>query len=92
MVGDPYETMKKWTATVPNDGLIRYYIASNVERVAVVGTKALSEVLVQKAYDFEKPEMIRAALARVTGVGILLAEGEEHKVGSSSSRSSVGSG
>lgn len=53
---------------------------ANIERVAVTTPKALGEVLVTNAYDFEKPELVRQALLRITGDGILLAEGEEHKV------------
>lgn len=41
--------------------------------------KALAEVLVQRNYDFVKPERLRNGLGRLLGVGILLAEGDEHK-------------
>lgn len=41
--------------------------------------KALGEVLVQRNYDFIKPERIRNSLGRLLGVGILIAEGDEHK-------------
>ncbi|KAI1280220.1 cytochrome P450 [Xylaria sp. FL0933] len=71
--------MRHWAATVPNDGIIRYKGLFNQERLLILSPKALSEVLVTKVYDFEKPEPIRFSLARVLGVGILLAEGEEHK-------------
>ena len=63
-----------------NDDLLRYYVVGNLERVMCTSPKALSELLVTKVYDFEKPEIIRESLRRVTGDGILLAEGEEHKV------------
>ena len=43
--------------------------------------KALAEVLVQKNYEFIKPQRLRDGLGRLLGVGILLAEGDEHKVG-----------
>ena len=41
--------------------------------------KALAEVLVSKNYEFIKPAPVRHALSRVLGVGILLAEGDEHR-------------
>ncbi len=41
--------------------------------------RALAEVLVSKNYDFVKPSMVRYALSRFLGVGILLAEGDEHR-------------
>ena len=51
----------------------------NQERILVTSPKALAEVLVTKNYDFVKPGLFRQGLARILGVGILLAEGEEHK-------------
>lgn len=48
-------------------------------RVAPTNAKTLGEVLVQKNYDFVKPATFRQGLARLLGVGILLAEGDEHK-------------
>lgn len=73
--------MAEWIKTVPNDGLIRYYIVGNLERVMLTSPKALAEVLVHKVYQFPKPEFVRLNLGQVTGHGVLLAEGEEHKVG-----------
>lgn len=64
---------------MPNDGLIRYLGLLNQERVLVSSPKALAEVLVTKNYDFIKPGMIRFSMSRILGVGLLLAEGDEHK-------------
>lgn len=72
--------MRDWANEVPNDGLIRYLHWFNNERVLITSERALSEVLVTKNYDFIKPNLIRTGLARILGVGILLAEGDEHKV------------
>ncbi len=72
--------MLKWTNEVPNDGLIYYNYLLNAERLLITTPKALSEVLVHKNYDFIKPSLMRNGLGRILGVGILLAEGEEHKV------------
>lgn len=46
----------------------------------VTNPKALSEVLVQKSYDFAKPGSLRLGLGRILGIGLIVAEGEEHKV------------
>ncbi|KAL4785258.1 cytochrome P450 [Aspergillus varians] len=76
----PFEDMLKWTESVPNNGLLRYYVVGNMERVLVATPKALSELLVQNAYDFPKPEAMRRSLGRIAGKhGILLVEGFEHK-------------
>lgn len=45
----------------------------------ITSPKALSEVLVTKNYDFVKPDHVARGIGRLLGVGVLLAEGEEHK-------------
>ena len=40
----------------------------------------LSEVMTQRSYDFIKPPELRNGLGRILGVGVILAEGEEHRV------------
>ncbi|KAH8688726.1 cytochrome P450 monooxygenase [Talaromyces proteolyticus] len=69
-----------WRETIPNDGLIRFYLVGGRERLLVTSAKALSEILVTKASHFVKPEFVRRRLYYVTGNGLLLAEGEEHSV------------
>jgi hypothetical protein len=77
----PFEDLIEWTKSVPNNGLLRYYLFGNMERILVYSPKALSELLVQNSYEFEKPEMMRRSLSRIAGKsGILLVEGLEHKV------------
>ncbi|PYH45038.1 cytochrome P450 [Aspergillus saccharolyticus JOP 1030-1] len=72
--------MRQWLEEIPNDGLIRYYMAGNIERLIVTNPKGLSEILVTRAYDFEKPPLVQASLGRITGEkGVLLVEGAEHK-------------
>jgi cytochrome P450 len=51
----------------------------NSERLLIVSPKGLSEVLTTKNYDFIKPAQFATSLGRLLGIGILLAEGEEHK-------------
>ncbi|KLU82080.1 cytochrome P450 97B3 [Magnaporthiopsis poae ATCC 64411] len=71
--------MVDWFNSIPNDGLIRYLSILNLERLAPTSAKALQEILVTKNYDFEKPSDFRHTIGRILGVGILLAEGDEHK-------------
>ncbi|CAK7220022.1 hypothetical protein SCUCBS95973_004016 [Sporothrix curviconia] len=68
-----------WINSIPNDGLIRYLGLFNQERLLITKPKALAEVLVSKNYDFVKPGQVRHALSRILGVGVLLAEGDEHR-------------
>ncbi|KAE8131093.1 putative cytochrome P450 monooxygenase [Aspergillus pseudotamarii] len=79
IVDTPHALMKEWAKTVPNDGILRYYIVGNMERLTITSPAVLSEILVSKAYDFAKPLVIQQALRRVLGNGILIAEGEVHK-------------
>lgn len=65
---------------IPNDGIIRYLGLFNTERLLITSPKALGEVLTKKNYDFIKPDQIARGLGRLLGIGILLAEGDEHKI------------
>lgn len=71
---------RDWIVSVPNDGLLRYFWFFNIERVVVVSPQAMAEVLVTKNYTFPKPSRVRESIARVLGFGVLLAEGDEHKL------------
>ncbi|KAI1481981.1 cytochrome P450 [Daldinia eschscholtzii] len=71
--------MREWVANIPNEGLIRYRFIFNTERILVTGPKALADLLVTRSYDFVKPSNVRFGLSRLLGVGVLLAEGDEHK-------------
>ncbi|TLS26501.1 hypothetical protein PpBr36_05308 [Pyricularia pennisetigena] len=71
--------MVEWVHTVPNEGVIKYKGFFNRERLLPVSPKALAEVLVTKNYDFAKPAQMRTTIGRILGIGILLAEGDEHK-------------
>ena len=71
---------RKWINEVPNEGLIHYRNLFNEGRIMPTTPKALAEVLVQKNYEFIKPLQVRAGIGRILGVGILLAEGDEHRM------------
>ncbi|OAL38606.1 hypothetical protein AYO20_02256 [Fonsecaea nubica] len=70
---------RRWAQEIPNDGLIRYLHLYNRERLLVTNPKGLAEVLNTKSYEFIKPELLRTGIGRVLGVGVLLAEGDDHK-------------
>ncbi|KAF2760438.1 cytochrome P450 [Pseudovirgaria hyperparasitica] len=71
--------MKAWLDDIPNEGLIYYRSAFNAERLLPTTPKAIGEVLVSKSYEFIKPKQIREGLGRLLGIGVLLAEGDEHR-------------
>lgn len=70
---------RDWSEQVPNDGIIRYLDMFNSEILIPVSPKALAEVLVQRPYEFIKPPGLVTGLGKILGVGVFLAEGEEHK-------------
>lgn len=73
------QPQREWLNTIPNEGLIRYLGMFNAERLLITSPKGLGEVLTTKSYEFIKPATVRG-IGRILGVGILLAEGEEHKI------------
>lgn len=71
---------REWMQTIPNDGLIYYTSFLNAPRVLVTNPEGLREVLSSKSYEFVKPNQVIRAVARILGMGILFAEGDEHRV------------
>ncbi|PWY95015.1 cytochrome P450 [Aspergillus sclerotioniger CBS 115572] len=68
-----------WVNSIPNNGLIRYRTLLNSDRLLVTSPEAFAEVLTTKCYDFKKPRWLVNELKQVLGVGLLLAEGNEHQ-------------
>ena len=76
----PVELARQWVKTVHHNGLIRFYVTGNRERILVLSPKGISDLMVSRSYDFERSEIARIQLGAVTGEGLLLAEGDVHKV------------
>jgi hypothetical protein len=74
------EPQRDWIDQVDNDGVLYYRWIFNEPRVLITSPKALGEVLVQRSYEFVKPERVRIGIGKLLGIGVLLAEGDEHKV------------
>lgn len=51
---------------------------SQADRLFTTDTKALHHIL-QKSFDYQKPEFVRWSLARVVGHGLIVVEGEKHR-------------
>ncbi|KAL8777119.1 MAG: hypothetical protein Q9213_008000 [Squamulea squamosa] len=75
-IGQP---LRRWNNEVPHQGMIRYLDFFNRERLLVLGSRALTEVLIQKPYDFTKPPQFARGIGNILGVGLFFAEGDEHK-------------
>ncbi|KAF5665631.1 cytochrome P-450 monooxygenase [Fusarium denticulatum] len=78
---DPYcSPVRQWNETVPNDGLLRYLGFFNAERIVLTSPDALYEVLVTQNYSFPKPASLRETAGRFLGIGLILSEGDAHKL------------
>ncbi|KAF2672057.1 cytochrome P450 [Microthyrium microscopicum] len=73
------EAYKHWVNSIPNDGLIRFRVLLNQERILLSSPAAVREVLVTKCYDFDKDFQSNSLVREILGNGLLLASGEEHK-------------
>jgi cytochrome P450 len=71
---------EQWINNVPNQGLIRYFGFLNMERVLVTSPEAVREVLQEKPYDFEKQYAQKTHLQRIAGQGLVVVEGDVHKL------------
>jgi len=69
----------EWMREIPNDGLIYFRGLFNSDRLLITDPKALSEILVTKSYDFEKPVPLRNFLRKILGDGLIIVEGDIHK-------------
>ncbi|KAK2675419.1 Cytochrome P450 superfamily [Fusarium oxysporum f. sp. vasinfectum] len=66
--------------TVPNHGFLRYLGFFNAERIVLTSPEALHEVLVTQNYSFPKPASLRETAGRFLGIGLILSEGDAHKL------------
>lgn len=62
------------------EGLVRYRSLLGFERLLIVSPEALADVLIHKSYEFRKPPFVVRLLKQILGRGILLAEGNEHRI------------
>jgi cytochrome P450 len=75
----PSPKLYTWLTTIANDGLLRYPGILGSYRLIPSSPKVLSELLVTKSYDFQKPEQGRTILRLALGDGLVVAEGDLHR-------------
>ncbi|KAF5983164.1 cytochrome P450 monooxygenase / cytochrome P450 monooxygenase [Fusarium bulbicola] len=71
---------RHWSRTIDNNGLLKYKHLFNQERLVVTSPEGLKEVLGQNSYDYVKPHLLRAMVGKILGYGLLLSEGDVHKM------------
>ncbi|TID14283.1 pisatin demethylase / cytochrome P450 monooxygenase [Venturia nashicola] len=75
----PVPEIEEWIDTLPHNGLIRYYGLFNRERLFIASPEAAKDLLSTSVYKFIKPELQRALVYNISGHGLLILEGSEHK-------------
>lgn len=75
----PVPEIEEWIDKIPHDGLIRYYGLYNRERLLIVSPEAAKDLLTTHVYNFIKPDLQRALVNNISGHGLLILEGAEHK-------------
>jgi cytochrome P450 len=70
----------EWMNSIPNDGLLFFRGVLGAEYLVVTGTQGLRDVLFSRAYDFEKTSAFRRYTRRFLAAGLVVQEGEAHKI------------
>ncbi|GAB5591016.1 Cytochrome P450 4V2 [Umbelopsis nana] len=60
-------------------GIIRYHGLFNEPRVLVSDPELLKQILVTHQYEFKKPKQLAEFIGKILGIGLLVAEGDEHR-------------
>lgn len=66
--------------SVSHWGVVRYLTFFNQERLVVYDPASLADLLVKNCYMFRKPSFLADPLRIIIGNGLLLSEGENHKI------------
>lgn len=74
------KTALTWMKQFPDAEMIRILGPFNVPMVVLCGAHSLRDVLNTHPYDFEKFQGIAAFLSRIIGYGLILSEGNPHRV------------
>lgn len=69
-----------WINSIPNDGLLHFFGLLGAEYIAVTDVESLSDVLTNRSYHFQKTSGLRRYAERFFGRGIVIQEGNEHKI------------
>ncbi|KAF2471236.1 cytochrome P450 [Lindgomyces ingoldianus] len=75
----PNDVVLTYMRQFPDAPLIRYLHLGNTEWLLVNSVRACKELVQTKCYSFEKPEYFRRIVGEIVGIGLVNAEGEEHR-------------
>jgi hypothetical protein len=75
----PNEPYVSWVKKWPRADFIRYMTFGNSEALLVTSLAAHKEILQTKCYSFIKPPFLKRLIVDIVGLGLMFAEGEDHK-------------
>lgn len=75
----PNATLLEWSKKWSKEPFVKYMSIGNSEVLLVNNLQAHKEVMSTKVYSLIKPSFFRRLVGEITGVGLLFADGEEHK-------------
>lgn len=75
----PNETFLAWSKKWHTAPFVRYISVGNSEVLLVNNLQAHKELMQSQVYKFVKPSFFKRLVGEITGVGLLFADGEEHK-------------
>ncbi|KAI9932445.1 hypothetical protein ASPWEDRAFT_33357 [Aspergillus wentii DTO 134E9] len=75
----PGESVWKVTKKSPNDGMLNLRGVVGLDQILLTKHELISEMLVDRAYEYEKPDGILDAMETVVGNSLLVAKGDVHR-------------
>lgn len=77
---NPWYNLLELVRSTPNEGLLRYYSTTNLERVVITSPEGLRDILVTNFTDFDHMSLIKLGLKRMTGSDLADLPYEEFKL------------
>lgn len=74
------DQLARWCHEIPNEGFIRYRGILNTQKVLVTDPNAVHEIFSTQPYSFIKPPPISKIIRSILGEGIIVVEGDAHKL------------
>ncbi|EIE80422.1 hypothetical protein G6F46_012660 [Rhizopus delemar] len=75
---DDQSPLRKWAKTYGS--IYTIHTQLNKPEIVVTDEKLVKQILTTQVYDFEKPDIVSRELERLTGRGVLVVEGQAHRI------------
>ena len=74
------EDLERFMNETANDGLIRFFGVFHGERILVTKSHGTKEMMLLQAYNYDKIPIATKIIGQLTGLGLVVAGQDEHKV------------